>query len=460
MHTRIASAIWHTALGRLWLGLLLALAANTRLFADEVDAFVMAQMAKQHVPAVSIAVLKHGKIVKAKGYGTVNLELAVPATPDTVYQIGSVSKQFLAAGLLLLVRDGKLGLEDSIRKYIPDAPDTWQPITLRHLLTHTSGLLRDTADLQFVEHTDMEVIRAAYASPLLFRPGEKLSYSNVGYFALAEIIARASGKPWPRFIDERIFVPLGMKSSRTTTNEELIAQRASGYQWADGRYLNAMSAPGLRASGAFLSTVRDMARWDAALYSDALLTAAERELMWTPVTLNSGAAQSYAFGWEVGKVGEHRLLHHAGTMLGFRSDISRYVDDGVTVVTLSNAFGALPEKISSGVAAMYIPGLQPRRRPAKMSDAALDAYTGKYQITQGMLTISRSEGQLVMDMAMGPRTIRMGMLTPEGKDRFFDEDNPRSTYSFETDAQGRLNFVMRTESGKESVRGTRLSPGP
>lgn len=460
MHTPTPPAIWRTALGNLWLGLLLFLAANTKTFADQIDDFVFAQMAKQHVPAVSIAVMKNGKVVKAKGYGMANLELNVPATPETVYQIGSVSKQFIAAGVLLLVRDGKLALDDSVRKYISDAPESWQPITLRHLLTHTSGLPRDTADLQFKEHTDIEVIREAFGTPLLFRPGEKLSYSNVGYFALAEIIARVSAKPWPQFFDERIFKPLGMRATRTTTIEDLVAHRANGYQWVDGRFLNAPLIPGLRPSGAFLSTVQDMARWDAALNSDVLLTAAERDLMWTPVKLNNGAAQSYGFGWEISRVGEHRQLHHAGTMFGFRAEYSRYADDGISVVALTNAFGATPEKIAGGIAALYIPGLQPKRHAVKMADAALDAFTGRYQVTQGVLTISRSDGQLAMDLALGPRSLRMGLLTPEGKSSFFDEDNPRVTYSFESDAQGRVNFVGRTENGKESVRGVKLPPTP
>jgi len=460
MYTRNPPAIWRTALGNLWLGLLLIIAANTRAFADQIDTFVIAQMAKQHVPAVSIVVLKDGKPVKVKGYGTANLELDARATPGTVYQIGSVSKQFIAAAILLLNKDGKVGLDDAVSKYIEDAPLSWQGITVRHLLTHTSGLIRDTADLQSKAQSDIEAIRGAYALPLLFKPGEKLQYSNVGYFTLAEIITRASGKPWPQFIHERIFAPLGMDATRTTTIEDLVANRANGYQWVDGKYQNAPDLPGVRPSGAFLSTVLDMARWDAALHSDTLLSSRQRELMWTPVKLNDGTPQSYGFGWEISKVGEHRLIHHAGTMPGFRADISRYVDDGVTVVVLTNAFGALPEKISGGVAALYIPGLQPKRHAVKMSAAALDAFTGEYRISQGVLTISRSEGQLAMDVALGPRTIRMGMLTPEGKGRFFDEDNPRSTYSFETDAQGRLNFVMRTETGKESVRGTKLTPVP
>jgi CubicO group peptidase (beta-lactamase class C family) len=321
--------------------LAVAIAAQAR--ADQVDDFVLAQMQKLHIPAVSIAVLKHGKVVKANGYGLANLELDVRATPDTVYQIGSVSKQFIAAGILLLERDGRLRLDDPVRQYMEDAPAAWQPITLRHLLTHTSGLVRESPIAQVSQQSNVEAVRAAYGTPLLFKPGEKMQYSNLGYFTLAEVITRAAGKPWPQFIEERIFAPLQMHATRTTTNDELVPHRAGGYVWADDRFRNAQLVPMVRPSGAFISTVRDLAKWDAALYSDAILTAAQRQQMWTPVTLNDGSTQPYGFGWDIGKAGQHRLVRHAGAMLGYRSELSRYVDDGLTVVVLTNLFAAPTE---------------------------------------------------------------------------------------------------------------------
>jgi hypothetical protein len=215
----------------------------------------------------------------------------------------------------------------------------------------------------------------------------------------------------------------------------------------------------VRPSGAFLSTVQDLARWDAALYSDAILSAAQREQMWSPVKLNNGSTQPYGFGWEINRAGQHRLIRHAGAMLGYRSEMSRYVDDGLTVVVLTNLYAAPTERISSGIAALYIDGLQPKRKAAKLSTAELDAFTGRYQLGGGVLTVSRNEDQLVLDMAAGPRTIRMAVLKPMGKSVFFDEDAPRPTYHFEPDAQGRLNFVQRSEEGKEGVRGVKLDPG-
>ncbi len=438
----------------------LALAAITApAYADRIDDFVQAQLKKQNIPAVSVVVLKDGKPIKTRGYGVANLESGTPATPDTVFEIGSVSKQFIASGILLLNGDGKLGLDDSVRKYLEDAPEAWQPITIRHLLTHTSGMIRETPGMQNVAITDIAAIRGAYGTPLSFQPGEKRVYSNLAYFTLAEIITRTSGKPWPEFMRERIFAPLGMTATRTTTRDELVPQRARGYTWANGRHANAIEIIPVRPSGAFLSTVNDLAKWEAALHSDVILTAAQRALLWTPAKLNDGTEQPYGLGWEIGKSGSHRLIRHGGTMLGYRADYSRYVDDDLTVVVLGNSATGMVERISAGIANLYIPGLFPKRTPAKSSAAELDAYTGQYQVTGGVLTVSRREGRLALTMAQGSRTTEMAVVTPEGKGRFFDEDNTRPTYSFEADANGTPQFVMRDEAGKESMRGAKIAAG-
>src|SRR5258706_1800345 len=249
---------WRSFTRSLGVGFVLCLAAVGRARADRIDDYIAAQMSRQHIPALSLAVLKDGKPVKARGYGVANLELGTRASPETIYQIGSVSKQFIAGGIVLLREEGKVGLDDSIRKYIGDAPETWQAITVRHVLTHTSGLERDAPGLQLKAQSDMVTIRAAYPTPLAFAPGEKWQYSNLGYSVLAEIISRVAQIPWSQYLQERIFVPLGMSATRTTTAEELIPHRANGYHWMDdNKYQNAPIVPGVRPSGAFLSSVLD-----------------------------------------------------------------------------------------------------------------------------------------------------------------------------------------------------------
>lgn len=438
------------------LSLVLAFAVSPTALADKIDDYVLAQMSKQHIAGLSIAVLKAGKPVKVNGYGKANLELDTRATPETVYQIGSLSKQLIAAGVVLLNGEGKLGFDDSIGKYIEDAPAAWQPITVRHLLTHTSGLVREMPGFQEQLQSDTQAIGAAYDTPLVFKPGDQFQYSNLGYSVLAQIITRAAQKPWPQYIQERIFAPLGMTATRTTTREELIENRADGYTWTDGKYQNAQTVPGIRPSGAFVSTVRDLSRWEAALDSDELFAAPQRELLWTAVKLNDGSSKPYGFGWQLDQVGKHRRAHHAGTMYGFRSELSRYLDDRLTVIVLTNAQQALPEKLAAGIAAFYIPDLRVTRKPATVPATVLDSYTGRYQASNGVLTVTRSDAQLVLTLSAAAGNMDFAVLTPESKSRFFDEDNPRRTYAFDTDAEGHKHFVILNEEGKETVRARQL----
>lgn len=428
--------------------------------ADKIDDYIKAQMERQHIPGLSLAVLKEGKPVKVKGYGLSNLELNTPATPDSVYKIGSVSKQFIAAGIVLLSKDGKLGLNDTLGKYLEDAPESWRPITLRQVLTHTAGLMRDPPGFDPLKvQSDIDVIRSAYSAPLSYPPGAKWDYSNVGYYVLAEIITRASQKPWSQYLQERLFAPLGMNVTRPTTQDDLVFHRASGYGWTAGKYENAQLLLGVRPSGAFLSTVRDLGKWDATLYTDKLFTAEEREALWTPVKISDGTEKPYGFGWRIEKVGTHRQAHHAGTLPGFRAQIARFVDDGLSVVVLANATQATPEKIALGVAAFYISDLFPKRKAAKVPAAVLEGYAGQYKGQSGpTLTLTHQQnGKLLLTMALGQTTMDLGLLIPESDSRFFNEDDPRNTYVFSPDAQGQMQFAIENEAGKQVQKATKVS---
>lgn len=426
---------------------------------DKIDEYVTAQMRRQHIPGVSLAVLKDGKPVKLKAYGVADLELEKPAAPESVYKIGSLSKQFIAAGIMRLSQEGKVGLDHSIGEYLKDAPETWQAITVRHLLTHTAGLPREAPGFEPLKmQNDADLIRTAYSTPLAFKPGEKFEYSNLGYYVLAEIIHRASQNPWPQYLQERFFTPLGMSATRTTTNEELVPHRAGGYDRIDGKYRNGEILIGVRPSGAFLSSVQDLAKWDAALYSDQVLSRSQQETMWTRVKLNDGSERPYGFGWYLEKVGKHRLVRHAGTLAGFRSEMARFVDDRVTVIVLTNSGLSVPERIAITVASFYIPDLLPKRRAVQLPADVLDAYTGQYQLGGGRtLTVSRAEGKLLVAMSQGKMSMDLGLFTPESKTRFFNEDDPRSTYVFSTDAQGSLQLVVENEEGRPGPKASKIT---
>jgi CubicO group peptidase (beta-lactamase class C family) len=323
-----------------------------------VDDYVKQRMREMHIPGLSLAVVQEGKIIKASGYGPANLETNTPATPETVYKAASLSKPFIAAAVLLLMQENKIALDDPISKYLGDAPETWKEITIRQLLTHTSGIVRDPSDYHpYNEQPLTDVIKSVYPVPLSFQPGEKWLYSNVGYYVLAEIITRVSGKPWNQFIAERLFAPAHMTSTRTTTVTEIVPNRANGYQQRDGRTVNAENWIAVRPSGAFLSTVLDLAKWDAFLDSDSTLSAASHKLMWTPVTLNDRTTADYGFGWYVDSFLGRARLHHDGQFPGFRSDYERFQDDKLTVIVLANSDENSVEALALKVAGFYAPTL-------------------------------------------------------------------------------------------------------
>jgi D-alanyl-D-alanine carboxypeptidase len=437
-------------------GLLLVFVLTGTARADKVDDYVKAEMQRQRIPGISIAVMKGGEVIKAEGYGVANVELNVPAKPETVYKIGSLSKQLIAAGILLLIQDGKVSLDDNVCKYLQGTPDTWKEITVRHLLTHTSGIVREAPGFDPLKmQSDAEVIQTAYPLPLRFAPGEKWEYCNVGYFALAEIIRCVSDMPWNDFLNERLFTPLEMTDTRVTTMTAIIQNRADGYIWKDNKLENASIYLSVRPSGAFLSNVLDLAKWDAALYTDAILNEATRSQMWTPVELSSGATHPYGFGWELSTVAGHKLVQHGGALPGFRAHFSRFVDDNLSVVVLTNGNGADPNLIALGIAALHIPGLIPERKIAKVDPTVLDAYVGQYQLSpSAVLTITRNGEKLRLQPGSNQE---LRDLLPETEANFFMNENRRLTYTFVKGEDGQVDYVAGQLEGREVWRAKKIN---
>lgn len=318
------------------------------------EEFIAKFMRDEHIPGLSIAVVRDGVLVAAKGYGMADLETNTPATAATVYKTASLSKMVIADAVLLLAQDGKLSLDDDVSKYLLRAPENWKGITIRNLLTHTSGIVRDPPEYHpYQEQAIADVIEATYPLPLKFRPGEGWLYSNVGYYALAEIITKASGEPWDRFIAAKLFAPAHMTSTRTTTAVEIVPNRARGYQWTDGRMTNAEDWIAIRPSGAFLSTVLDLAKWDAYLAHGSPVSTANRKLAWTPATLKSGKQTTYGFGWGIDSFLTHSRIHHNGQFPGFRSDYERLDDGKLTVIVLANSDRANLESFALKIAGFY-----------------------------------------------------------------------------------------------------------
>jgi len=341
-----------------FLSILLLISSVTAQTADKVDDFIKTEMQKLHIPGVALAVIKDGKVIKTKGYGVANVETNTPVTNETVFKIGSISKPIIAMGIMLLVEEGKISLDDNVGKYLEGTPETWKNITIRHLLSHTSGIIREAPGFDPAKiQPDADVIKTAYPLPLVFTPGEKYQYCNVGYFTLAEIIRKVSGKPWSEFLTERIFKPFGMNSTRTTTFDEIVSNRANGYSFSSNKLSNSEVYLALRPSGAFLSTISDLVKLENALNGKDFLKPETRKAMWTPYKFNDGKDSNYGLGWTIDEVSGRKRIGHGGSLNGFRSHFARFVDDGITIIVLTNLAEADPTKLSNGVAAQYIPAM-------------------------------------------------------------------------------------------------------
>ena len=286
------------------------------------------------------------------------MELNVPVTSETVIRLGSVSKQFFTTAIMKLMEEGKLDIEDSVRKFFPDAPDTWRPIRIKHLMSHTSGLQREgPAYDNFKIQPDLKIIKSAYGLPLVFKTGEKYQYCNLGYFMLAEIIKQVSGSTWQDYIHKQLFVPAGMNNSYLTDFYRIIPNRAQGYMHNRDTLINATAMLGIRPSGGFLSTSSDMIKWEKAVREEKIiLKKGNWEKLWQPFVKTSDKPDSkehYGFGWTIDDYRGHKLVLHGGANTGFRSVFARFVNDGLSIIILTNTEEANPRVIVNALADYY-----------------------------------------------------------------------------------------------------------
>jgi len=325
---------------------------------DSTDLIVQKMMKDQRIVGLSLAVIKNGKAVVNKGYGLANAEHNVPVTSETVIRLGSVSKQFFATAILKLMEEGKLSIEDSVHKFFPDAPETWRPIQVKHLMSHTSGLKREgPAYNNSVIQPDLVVIRSAYSLPLDFKTGQKYQYCNLAYFMLAEIITQVSGMPWQDYIREKLFLPAGMKKSCMTDFYPIIPNRASGYMHNKGVLVNADAMYAVRPSGGFLSTSSDMILWDKVLREKNIILKKENwELLWQPfikTSDNPASKEYYGFGWTIDELNGRKVIEHGGSNIGFRSYYARFVNDGLSIIIMTNTDEANPAGIVKALSEYY-----------------------------------------------------------------------------------------------------------
>ena len=327
---------------------------------SRIDSVVKAEMARQKIPGVAVAVIKGSEVMLAKGFGEANVEHHVPVTPQTVFQSGSVGKQFTSTAVMLLVQDGKLALTDSITKFFPNAPATWKGITVRHLLTHTSGIPDYTTDAFDYrrDYTEDDIVQMASKLTPEFPPGSRWNYSNTGYALLGIIIRKVSGQFYGDVLRERVFKPLGMQSARVISEADIVPHRAAGYDLVKGELKNQeWVSPTLNttADGSLYLSLQDYIAWDRGLRAKKILSPESWATVFTPATLTSGKRYPYGFGWSIDTLAGKLRIHHGGAWQGFQTYISRYIGDDMTVVALSNLGPSEPSAIVDGIAGILDP---------------------------------------------------------------------------------------------------------
>jgi CubicO group peptidase (beta-lactamase class C family) len=332
---------------------------------DKLDNYLKAEMAKQHIPALSVAIIRDGQVIKIKGYGMANLELGAPVTQETVYQIASATKPLTGTALMMLVEDGKIALDDKVTKYLLDLPPVLSTITVRQLASHTSGI-KDVSAMTDTPETREQVIKTISPLPVDFAPGEKEAYNLTGYGLLLMIMEKVTGKSFPEFMNERLFKPLGMNSTRFSNSgnrswariSDVIENRASVYIWeGEQQHIYDYFYPTWTYSaGGLFSTASDLAKWAAALDTGKLLKKTSLEQMWTPAKLNDGKSAGFALGWVADEVNGHKVVGHSGGPA--LADILRFGDEKLTVIVLTNQ-RTLSPYLAGEVANFYLSPQKP-----------------------------------------------------------------------------------------------------
>ncbi len=409
----------------------------------------------------AVLVARGGVPFLAKGYGMADIELGVPNTVDNKFLLGSITKQFTATAIMQLQEKGKLNVNDPISKYLPDYPKpVADKVTIRHLLTHTSGIPSYTDNNAFMASRTIDVsldqLMAVFENlPLDFEPGSKFYYSNSGYVVLGAIVEKVSGESYEDYLQNHIFYPLDMKNSGYCHNDRIITGRATGYSMDNsGNIINAphiaMSIP--YAAGALYSTVNDLLKWDQALYTEKMLSKKSLQEMWTPVLEN------YGYGWHIADVYGHHNIEHSGGIDGFSTDISRFPDEKLTIIVLGNNEAVSAAKISNQLAAILFD--QPYdvpviKEPIALDPSALDEFVGVYKIKDGdYRKVTFEDGNLYSQRTGGGRSL----ILPEAADKFFFNYDNSITMTFVRDEAGKVIAHIVHQMGQDG-RAERLE-GP
>jgi len=412
-------------------------------------------------PGAAVLVTQGGKIIYAKGQGLANLEWQIPIEPDMVFRFGSITKQFTAVAILMLLEQGKLQLDDVITKHLPDYPLGEQPFTIRQLLTHTSGITSYTdmpswLPLWRKDFTVTELIEFFQNEPRQFAPGEKFAYNNSGYILLGAIIEKLSGQTYAEFVRTHIFEPAGMKTAVYDTPQPIIPRRVSGYSQSPTGYVNSeyisMTQP--YAAGSLAGTVYDLAAWDNSLYTDKLLKQDTLALAFEPFTLNNGEESNYGFGWSFTNYEGYRLISHSGGIHGFMTHAIREPSTQTFVAVLSNTDSKNPELFALRLMAEALGKPLRAPEPIPVSKEALQSYVGHYAINAQMTRkIFMKDGTLFSQLGEQPSI----ELVPIADHIFVMGDNIFLKLKFLPDENGRIHTVEQLYQDQIANRAEKTS---
>ncbi len=421
-----------------------------------IDKIAQEQVDQKKVASFAVGVVKDGRLVLARGYGFADLENQVPATAETVYRLGSITKQFTAMAIMLLAEEGKLSVDDELTKFLPDFPTHDNKITLRHLLNHTSGIksytsLRNFPKLARSDYSHNELLALFKDEPLEFEPGTKWGYCNSGYYLLGMVIEKASGQKYEEFLTERIFQPLGMSDTRYGHLRPLIPRRAMGYRRSPEGLVNddyiSMDAP--FAAGALVSTVLDLIKWHQALEQNALLSSESYQAMYKPAKLTGGATRPYGFGWQLGDLAGHKNIGHGGGIPGFSTMIMRYPDDRLAVIVLSNTSTANSGAVAKEIAKVMLGVEDEPQTPVEdkpIDSGLLDQLVGKYKLEEEQVEveITTADGKLFGSLNGRPKE----RLKYQGEREFVVDNDDRPRVEF-TPKEGKAEgLLVSTPDGK------------
>jgi len=382
---------------------LAAQAAPRQRLTAQIDSMAAAALAAWPAVGLSIAVLRGRDTIVLKGYGRADLENDLPATARTVYRIGSITKQFTAAAVMQLVEQGKISLDDTIQKFLPAYHTQGHHVTIRQLLTHTSGIKSYTSlGPEWTSRMRLDLppdsLTAMFqAKPFDFEPGTRFLYNNSGYYLLGLIIERASGASYAGYLQQHLFGPLGLDATRYCDERPLIAHRARGYERDSARFVNAspLSMTQPFAAGALCSTVGDLVTWSRSLDAHRPVSAASYAAMTTPATLADGSRTGYGFGLAIGELSGHPRIGHGGGINGFLSQLDNYPADTLTIAVLANSESAHPDRLAEDIARLVLGIARPVVRDLPVGSGEIARFAGTYTLGPLQIRVFESSGKLM-----------------------------------------------------------------